>query len=229
MADSYSWASREIYTVKGFEMRALKYSLLLMMGLLVACSNRSLIPSEDIPGVDDAEGLEQSAEVYQIGVADQLQIIVWRNSELSISVPVRPDGKISVPLVGDIVAAGHTSEDLAKEITSELENYIRTPQVTVIVTSAVSAEYLSRVRVIGAVGRPMSIPYRKGMTVLDVVLLAGGVTPFASANKAKLYRVSEQGTKVYTLNLNDMLKKGDVKTNYLLKPLDIITVPERLL
>lgn len=213
---------------KGRRMRMLGYSVFLLTGFLVACSNQSVDSSPNTPSLNTVEGIEFSAQAYQVGVGDQLQIIVWRNNELSISVPVRPDGKISVPLVGDILAAGLSSEDLANEITAELENYIRTPQVTVIVTSAVSAEYLSRIRVIGAVGRPLSIPYRKGMTVLDLVLLAGGVTPFASGNKAKLYRVTEKGTEIYTLYLNDLLKKGDVKTNYFLRPLDIITVPERL-
>lgn len=167
-------------------------------------------------------------EVYQIGVGDSLSISVWRNPELSVNVPVRPDGKISVPLVGDVEAAGKQPEELARLLTARLENYVRSPQVTVVVTSAVSSEFLHRVRVTGAVANPTSLAYQKGMTIMDVVLVSGGVTPFANANEAKLYRVTPEGTKVYAVKLKDILEKGDIKTNYPLQPGDIITVPERL-
>lgn len=210
------------------EKRVLGVFAFLLVGFLAACTSQPNPLSSGPTALDSADQPYSNVEEYKIGVADQLNVIVWRNAELSISVPVRPDGKISVPLVGDIHAAGLTSENLAKEINAKLEAFIRTPQVTVIITNAASAEYLTRVRVIGAVGRPLSVPFRKGMTVLDVVLLAGGVTPFASANKAKLYRITEEGTEIYGINLGDMLKKGDVKRNYPLRPLDIITVPERL-
>lgn len=167
-------------------------------------------------------------EVYKIGVGDGLSISVWRNPELSVSVPVRPDGMISVPLVGDIQAAGKQPLELAQILTGKLESFIRNPQVTVVVTNAASSEFLHRVRVTGAVSKPASLPYQKGMTILDVVLVSGGVTQFASPNDAKLYRVTPEGTKVYSVKLKDILEKGDIKTNYPLVPGDIVTVPERL-
>lgn len=168
------------------------------------------------------------ADDYTIGVGDQLNVMVWRNPELSMSVPVRPDGKISVPLVGDILAAGISSEVLASQISTQLAEFIRNPQVTVIVTNPASSDYLQRVRLMGAVASPQSIPYRQGMMVLDVVLQAGGVTPFSRPNGALLYRQTEEGLKVYPVYLKDILEKGDLSTNYLLAPSDILTVPERI-
>jgi polysaccharide biosynthesis/export protein len=167
-------------------------------------------------------------EVYKIGVGDGLSVAVWRNPELSVTVPVRPDGMISVPLVGDIQAAGKQPQELAQVLTSRLENFVRNPQVTVVVTNAASSEFLHRVRVTGAVGNPASLPFQKGMTIMDVVLVSGGVTQFADPNDAKLYRTTPEGTKVYAVKLKDILEKGDIKTNYPLQPGDIITVPERL-
>ncbi len=165
---------------------------------------------------------------YRIGVGDLLQVQVWRNAELSTSVPVRPDRKISSPLVGDIVAAGLTTQELAQAITAKLSNYVRNPEVTIIVTNPASADYLRRVRVTGAVRAPTSITYRQGMTVLDVVLEAGGLTEFASPGNARLYRTDNDGrTKIYPVDLDDILKNGDLKTNYTLYPSDVVTVPER--
>ena len=168
-----------------------------------------------------------SASEYRIGVSDQLTINVWRNADLSMSVPVRPDGKISMPLIGDVLAAGKTSEGLAHDITNQLTEYIRSPQVTVIVANPSSTDYQQTVRVTGSVGAPSSMPYRKGMTVLDVVLAVGGPTDFASANKSKLYRTVNEEVKTYPIRLNDILKKGKLETNYTLIPGDIISVPER--
>ncbi|MDC0889443.1 polysaccharide export protein [bacterium] len=170
-----------------------------------------------------SEGL---LEQYVIGVGDSLQISVWRNQDLSASVVVLPSGDISVPLVGDIKAAGSTTEQLADTISKGLDSFVRQPSVTVSVLSAVSAEYLQRVRITGAVNNPLSIPYRRGLTVLDFVLQAGGLTPFANADRALLYRQEEEELKVYPIRLDDILAKGDLETNYTLLPSDIITVPE---
>lgn len=170
----------------------------------------------------------QTASEYRIGVADSLQISVWRNPELSLSVVVRPDGKISVPLIGDIEAANITSIQLGLNITKALNEFVRGPQVTVIVTNPSSTDFMRRVRVTGAVNSPQSLPYREGMTVLDIVLLSGGPNPFASANKAKLYRKVDGETKVYSIKLQDILEDGNLETNYALQPSDVITVPERL-
>ena len=141
---------------------------------------------------------------------------------------MRPDGNISVPLVGDIKAEGASAEALASGLTEKLESFIRSPQVTVIVSNPTSSEFLRRVRLTGAVASPTSISYQKGMTVMDIVLLVGGVTPFADANDTKLYRKTSSGTKVYPVYLDDILKKGDLQSNYNLMPNDIITVPECL-
>lgn len=164
---------------------------------------------------------------YHIGVGDELKIQVWRNEELSGQVPVRPDGKISSPLVGDIVAAGLSTQELAKLITEKLSAYVRNPEVTVIVTNPASADFLRRVRVTGAVRTPLSASYRQGMTVMDLVLQAGGITDFASPKSARLYRTIDGKTKIYPIYLDDILQRGDLKTNYMLYPSDVVTVPER--
>lgn len=194
---------------------------LVVIFYLTACSTAGPIDSRP----------EQAANIieeYRIGVGDTLQVNVWKNTELSMSVSVRPDGKISLPLVGDINAQGLTAEKLGSNITESLLTYIRSPQVDVIVTSAVSVDYLLRVRVTGAVSSPLSVAHKDGMTVLDLVLEAGGPTQYAASNKAKLYRRVGDEVKVYPIRLNDILNKGKLDTNYTLAPSDIVTVPERL-
>lgn len=186
---------------------------------VVACSSNKVV----MPPISDRGVLDE----YRVGVGDALQINVWRNPELTTAVPVRPDGKISLPLVGDIMAANLTTAQLSSNIVAALNNYVRNPQVTVIVANPSSSDFQRRVRITGAVHSPQSIPYREGMTVLDLVLLAGGVNEYASANKAKLYRKVEGETKVYPIYLNDLIENGKVETNYPLQPSDIVTVPER--
>jgi polysaccharide biosynthesis/export protein len=171
-----------------------------------------------------SEGL---LEQYVIGVGDSLQISVWRNQDLSASVVVLPSGDISVPLVGDIKAAGSTTEQLADAISKGLDSFVRQPSVTVSVLSAVSAEYLQRVRITGAVNNPLSIPYRRGLTILDFVLEAGGLTPFANADKALLYRQEGKELRAYPVELKEILSQGNLTTNYSLLPSDIVAVPER--
>ncbi len=204
-------------------MKIYKVAILALTAIMVlaGCStgrNYSNLPTEVA---------DYTKDVYQIGVGDSLNVMVWRNPELSISVPVRPDGKISVPLVGDIFAAGKSAPDLSKEITDALETYIRSPQVTVIVSSANSMEFINRVRITGAVNSPQSMAFRKGMTVLDLVLLAGGISDFGKGNAAKLYRLTPDGIEIHDLYIQDILENGDVRSNYTLMPSDIITVPER--
>ena len=166
---------------------------------------------------------------YRIGVDDRLQITVWRNPELSVaSVPVRPDGKISVPLIGDVQAGGNTPTQEGALIKEKLSAYIREPNVAVILTDLRSHEYLSRIRVTGAVRTPRSMPYRQGMTVLDAVLEAGGVNDYASPNRTKLYRKIKGKTEVIDVDLGSILTKGKLDTNVELKPGDVVTVPERL-
>lgn len=165
---------------------------------------------------------------YHIGVDDVIAVNVWRNADLNVSAPVRPDGKISVPLVGDVQAGGRTAEEVAANIKKKLGKFIRDPQVTVIITNLRSHEFLTRLRVTGSVQRPISIKFRQGMTVLDAILSAGGVNDFAAANRTKLYRKENGKTVVISIYLDDILYGGDLETNIQLKSGDIITVPERL-
>jgi polysaccharide biosynthesis/export protein len=165
---------------------------------------------------------------YRIGADDRLQITVWRNPELSVTVPVRTDGKISVPLIGDVMAGGNTPEQVAGLIKTKLTAFIREPNVAVLVVELRSHEFISRVRVTGAVRTPRSMPYRQGMTVLDAVLEAGGPSEFAAPNRSKLYRKGKDKTDVIDVELGDILNKGKLQTNISLRPGDVVTVPERL-
>ncbi|MCK7593994.1 XrtA/PEP-CTERM system exopolysaccharide export protein [Pseudomarimonas salicorniae] len=172
---------------------------------------------------------ESAGSAYRIGVDDRIQVSVWRNPELSITVPVRPDGMVSVPLLGDVRAGGRLPEEVAADIEEQLKAYLREPKVAVILVELRSHEYISRVRVTGAVRQPVSIPYRQGMTVLDAVLAAGGLTEFASANRTRLYRKREGEADTFDIRLDSILKRGDLETNLDVQPGDIITVPERVL
>jgi polysaccharide export outer membrane protein len=166
-------------------------------------------------------------EEYRIGVDDVVDVNVWGNEQLSVQVPVRPDGRITIPLLGDVEVAGKTAEEVAGIITEGLKKDIRSPSVTVTMSSLQSKEYLRRVRVTGAVTKPVSLNYRQGMTVLDAILEAGGLGEFASGNKAVLIRRHDGKTVSVPLRLEDMLVRGVVKGNHVLIPGDIITVPER--
>ena len=177
---------------------------------------------------EDAASSAIAVETYTIDVGDNLTIKVWKNPDLSISEPVRPDGKISVPLVGDVMAAGREPEELAASIEEELSNYVKNPNVTVILTGLQGHAFLSSIRITGAVGNNMAITYHQGMTVIDAVLAAGSVDIYADSNNTKLYRRSNGVTATYDIRLDDILKNGDMTTNVLLMPGDVITVPERV-
>lgn len=203
------------------------------LGIILAFSSFVASAEEKLP--KDIQSLikNYSAEYgddYKIGVDDRIRISVWRNPDLSSEVPVRPDGRISSPLIGDVYAAGLTPEQLAQLIKVKLSDYVRDPQVSVILTGLNSNEYLSRVRIIGSVQNAQSLTFRKGMTVIDLVLAAGGLDEFAAANRATLYRINpEDGSiKNIKLKLKDLMKKGKLEQNRLLAPGDVISVPERL-
>jgi len=200
-----------------------RFATLVAVMLLTACATGGSTTPPPKPDI-----ASQAVDAYLIGVDDQLQVTVWHNPDLSVSVPVRPDGKVTVPLVGDIAAGGRTTDQVAAEIQQKLGQYIRDPQVAVILTALRSHEYLSRVRVTGAVRSPISIPYRQGMTVLDAVLAAGGTTEFAAPDRTELYRRSEAGaTQSYAVRLEKILQQGDLANNYPVQPGDVITVPQR--
>ena len=170
---------------------------------------------------------ELLAPEYRLGEGDLIAVNVWKNPDLSVEVPVRPDGFISVPLVGDLLAGGRTPSEIAADAEVKLAQFVRTPKVSIIVKDLVSSEFQNRVRVVGAVAEPSSISHRKGMTVIDLVLEAGGVNEFASPQGTKLYRKDANGTNVYPIYLRSILRDGVLDTNYALVPGDVVSVPER--
>ena len=161
---------------------------------------------------------------YIIGAGDNLNIIVWRNPELSLSVPVRPDGKVSAPLVDEMVAQGKTSSEVARDIEKKLSTYVRDPVVTVIVTSFVGP-YSEQIRVVGEAAKPQFLPYKQKMTLLDVMIAVGGLTDFADGNGASILR-SADGNKQYAVRLKDLVKRGDVSANVDMRPGDILIIPQ---
>ena len=176
------------------------------------------------PPPTDESGPAFVAE-YRIGIGDNLKIDVYRNTDLSVSVAVRPDGKITVPVAGDVAVGGHTPEEVSKLIAAALSEYIRDPIVTTTIVGMGTNEYLTRIRVTGAVQTPTSMPYRNGMTVLDVILESGGVNEFANPGGTVLYRASGERLKI---RLDRLLKGADLSTNFSVRPGDVITVPQRL-
>jgi polysaccharide export outer membrane protein len=162
---------------------------------------------------------------YVIGPGDMLQISVWHNPELSTNAPVRPDGRISTPLVTDVVAAGRTPEELGHDIEARLKKYVADPLVTVIVSSFVGP-YSQQVRIVGEATTPKALPYLAHMTVLDAMISVGGLTPYASGNRAKLVRRINGKETETTLRISDLLKSGDLSANAELQPGDIIIIPQ---
>ena len=162
---------------------------------------------------------------YLIGPGDSINIIVWRNPEVSMSVPVRPDGKITTPLVEDLPAAGKTSTQLARDIEGALAKFIQQPVVTVVVTNFVG-NYSEQIRVIGQAAKPQALPYRKDMSLMDVLIAVGGVTEFASGNRASLIRTIDGKQQKLPVRLDDLIKDGDVSANMTMRPGDILVIPE---
>lgn len=161
---------------------------------------------------------------YVVGAGDTLNIIVWRNPELSLVVPVRPDGKISAPLVDELVAQGKTSIAIARDIETRLSKFVRDPVVTVIVTGFVGP-FSEQIRVVGEAAKPQFLPFRHKMTLLDVMIAVGGLTDFADGNSASILRTSE-GNKQYSVRLKDLLRRGDASANVEMRPGDILIIPQ---
>ena len=190
--------------------------LALSMGLN-ACSTA---PQRAMP-----EMAQTTAPDYRIGPGDTVNIIVWRNPEVSMVVPVRPDGKISTPLVEDLTASGKTPSALARDIEKSLAKFIQQPQVTVVVTNFIGL-YDQQIRVIGQAAKPQALQYRQNMSLLDVLIAVGGVTEYASGNKANIIRTSSGQQQSVPVRLNDLMRNGDVSANVAMQPGDVLVIPE---
>ena len=187
--------------------------------LLVSCTSAPVHPPAPVSAVTPDY-------TYIIGAGDSVNIVVWRNPELSMSVPVRPDGKIAAPLVDELIAQGKTPIQLARDIEAVLGKYVRDPIVTVMVNGFVGP-YSEQIRVIGEAARPQFLPYKLNMTLLDLMIVVGGITDFADGNAATILRTSE-GNKQYSVRLTDLIKRADISANVDIKPGDILIIPESL-
>lgn len=205
---------------------SLKSGLPVMAALAALCVCAMALAQQS-PSPPEAPPTSQiDPNAYVIGPGDTLQIFVWREANLSTTVPVRPDGKITTPLVEDMVAVGKTPSTLARDIETVLGKYIKSPKVNILVSQPVSA--FSQVKIIGQVARPQSVPFREGMKVLDAVLAVGGLAPFAAGNRAKLMRMENGKQRQIRIKLNNLLNDGDLRQNLELRPGDVLVVPESL-
>jgi polysaccharide biosynthesis/export protein len=194
-----------------------------LVGALLIGSGLTLASCASLPA---APSYAAQNTLYRIGPGDGLYIFVWENKDLSTSVTVRPDGRISFPLVNDVLAAGKTPTQLSRDIQRRLAKYVKEPVVTVMVNNFVG-EYSEQIRIVGEATKPSAIPYRKGMSVLDVMITVGGLTQYADGNRATLVRTVGRGIKeVYGLPLDRLLKDGDISVNVPLEPGDIIVIPQ---
>ncbi len=205
----------------------MKFLYALLFFLLAGCATDHNYSNKTVSISDLADRPSQIVDQYNIGIGDTLQINVWKNPDLGVTVPVRPDGKISAPLIGDLLVAGLTPQTVANEIESKLSEFLRTPHVAVIMTSLGSTQYLSRVRVTGAVRNSVSLNHQQGMTLLDAVLAAGGPNDFALSSEARIFRRDGSETVLIPVNLESILKQGNLADNIILSPGDTITIPER--
>lgn len=203
----------------------LKSTAFLLCLLLAGCGGAPTLPSAG--GVSERNTVPEDQSNYRIGPGDQLQIFVWRNPEISTSVPVRPDGKISTPLVEDMLAVGKTPSQLARDMEEVLATYIKSPSVNVIV-SGFQGIPEEQIRVVGQAANPQTVAYREGMTVLDVVIAVGGLGEFAAGNRSKIVRRVDGRSIEYKVRLNDLINKGDISQNVEVQPGDILVIPEAL-
>lgn len=194
----------------------LTFLTILSAALFTGCATNHFEPAPATAGTTDYS--------YLIGPGDTLSITVWRNPELSATVPVRPDGKISTPLVEDLMAMGKDPKTLARDIEGALTKFIREPVVTVMVTNMVGSAS-EQIRVVGEATRPQVLPFKHKMTLLDVMIAVGGLTPFADGNAASILRTSESN-KQYSVRLKDLVKRGDVSANVEMRPGDVLVIPQ---
>jgi polysaccharide export outer membrane protein len=181
-----------------------------------AGSANEVIMSEQEPLADESD--------YVIGPGDELRVFVWDNPELAVTVPVRPDGMITIPLVEDMIAVGKTPTDLARDIEMELAQYVRSPQVNIIVTNF-RGTYRKQIRVVGQAVQPQSLSYQSGMTLLDVIIEVGGLTEYAAGNRAKIIRWENNRQVEIKVDVEDLIGDGDIRENLKMKPGDILIIP----
>ena len=193
--------------------------LMLAFTGLTACGS-SLPP----PDTGDQATASMTGE-YLIGPGDTLEVFVWGQPDLSVTVPVRPDGRVSTPLIDDLVAVGKTPTQLAEEMQEVLSEYLRSPEVNVIVQDFVGT-FGSQIRVLGQVTEPGSIPYRERMTLLDVMMEVGGLTKFAAGNRSRLVRNKDGSSEEFRVRIHDLVNKGRIDENVVMQPGDIVIVPE---
>ena len=197
--------------------------------VLSGCASGGAVPGKQLPPASFVSTQEGPGEEYVIGPLDDLTIFVWRNPELGAKVQVRPDGRITTPLITDMPAVGKTPKMLADDIKLALSQYIENPLVSVIVNNF-SGTFSQQVRIVGATEKPASIPYRANMTLLDAIIAVGGLSEYATGNRARLVRFDKDSGKQteYQVRLNDLLKKGDTRANVMLAPGDVIIIPESM-
>jgi len=200
----------------------LRFLIMPVVGVLLAISALIAGCSSSYPRAPATAA--SSSYKYLIGPGDTLNIVVWRNPELTTTVPVRPDGKIAAPLVEDMEAMGKDATTLARDIEKALSKYIRDPVVTVVVTSFVGP-YSEQIRVVGEAAKPQVLPYKQKMTLLDVMIAVGGMTDFADGNSASILRTAE-GNKQYSVRIADLVKRGDVSANVEMQPGDVVIIPQ---
>lgn len=204
-----------------------KLALLSGLTLLSGCAGPARGPS--LPPATYVSQNEAPSAQYIIGPLDELQIFVWRNPDLSATVQVRPDGRITTPLITDLPATGKTPKQLSDDIKVRLTEYINDPIVSVIVKSF-AGTFSQQVRIVGATEKPASIPYRANMTLLDAMIAVGGLSEYAAGNKGRLIRADRESgvQREYSVRIDDLLKRGDSKANVLLQPGDVIIIPESM-
>ena len=203
-----------------FMKKSLAIGLGLALIIIAGCSSTPKYPQ--IP--EDQRNLPQEFN-YIIGPGDTMEIFVWGNPELTMTLPVRPDGKVTTRLVEDIPASGKTSTELARDIEVAYSEYVKNPVVSVIVNGFIGIPP-QQVRVIGEAMSPLKVPYNKHMTLLDLMIAVGGLTPFANGNKAVLIRNYDSKQKTFSVRLDDLVRDGDITANLSLLPGDIVIIPE---
>jgi len=204
--------------------RAIDFLLVVMLiGMTAGCTTQEMksIHSSDTPQVIS----QDTTKKYLIGPGDQLSVFVWGDQELSTQVVVRPDGLISTPLVEDMQASGKTPTELARSLEKELSVFIKNPKVTVSISHFVG-QYTEQVRVVGQAAQPQAIPFRQGMTLLDVIIAVGGLTEFAAGNKASIVRKIDGRTEQFRVMLDDLIRDGDISANAPMLPGDVLIIPE---